>query len=135
MLKFKTSVIIKCPISTVFTFVSNFENEPQYQNEVQETIKTTEGPIGVGTEFRDVVKVMGRRIENIYQIIEYEPNQKLAIRVLKGQVPFIATLSFEEVEDGTRLDFKLVQPLLQPLLQKQFVGNYIRLKKILESQS
>jgi hypothetical protein len=145
MLKFKTSVIIRCPIETVFAFVSNFENEPQYQKEVEKTIKITEGPIGVGTTFRDIVKVMGRRLESEYQIIEFEPSRKLAIKILKGQAPYTARLTFEEVEEGTRLDFdayvyptgwlKLAQPLLQPLLQKQFEGNYTRLKRLLEQQS
>jgi len=143
MLKFGTSVTINRPPEDVFSFVANFENEPKYQREVEVTTKTSEGPIGIGTTFRDVVRVMGLRLESTYEIIEYEPSRSLAIKILKGQAPFTARYTFTDVDGRTELGFsadvyptgvlRLVQPLLQLRLQRQFEGNFNRLREILES--
>ena len=107
------------------------------------TTKTSEGPIGLGTTFRDVVRVMGLRLESTYEIVEYEPSRSLAIKILKGQAPFTARWTFTNVDGGTELGFsadvyptgllRLIQPLLQLRLQRQFEGNSNRLKEILES--
>lgn len=143
MLKFRTTVTIDRPPGEVFAFISDFENEPKYQREVETTTKTSEGPIGLGTTFSDVVRVMGLRLKSTYEIIEYEPNRSLAIKVLEGQAPFTARWTFTSAAVGTELEFtaevhltgllRIAQPLLQRRLQKQFEGNTRRLKKTLES--
>jgi hypothetical protein len=127
----------------VFSFVANFENEPKYQREPETTTKTSEGPVGLGTTFRDVVRVMGLRLESTYEIVEYEPSRSLAIKILKGQAPFTARYEFTDVEGRTEPGFsaevyptgllRLIQPLLQSRLQRQFEGNFNRLKEALES--
>jgi len=143
MLKFRTSVTINRSPEEVFSFVSDFENEPKYQREVETTTKISEGPIGVGTTFCDVVRVMGLRLKSTYDIIEYEPSRSLAIKILEGQARFTARWTFTNAGGGTELGFsadvyptgllRLIQPLLQLRLQKQFEGNSNRLKEILES--
>jgi len=102
MAKFKFSVTINRPVEEVFAFLSNYENDPKRSSATVEGTKTSEGPIGVGTTWRSVSKVLGRRIESELEHIEYELNRKIAIKQTSGPYPhtFIGTL--ELVEGGTK---------------------------------
>jgi hypothetical protein len=66
--------------------------------------KTSEGPVGVGTTYRIVNHVLGRRIEGEAEVTEYELNRKYAASNKSG--PRIETQRmFEAVDGGTRVTF------------------------------
>jgi hypothetical protein len=43
------------------------------------------------------------KVENIYEIIEFESNKTLAIKTISGPTPFFYRYTFEPSEQGTRL--------------------------------
>ncbi len=63
MARLECSVTIDRPVEEVFAFLSNYENDPKWSSATVEGKKTSEGPIGVGTTWRSVSKVLGRRTE------------------------------------------------------------------------
>jgi uncharacterized protein YndB with AHSA1/START domain len=73
------SIIIDQPVENVFTFVSNSENRPKWVP-VGEVRKMTAGPIGIGTTFSNVVKMMGRQWESTLEVVEYLPNEKYTFK-------------------------------------------------------
>ncbi|HEY8202444.1 MAG TPA: SRPBCC family protein [Actinomycetota bacterium] len=49
---FENTVTIERPAEDVFAFLADFENVPTWNYAVAETTKTSPGPVGVGTIYR-----------------------------------------------------------------------------------
>ena len=108
-----STVVIERDPATVFAFVSDLRNVPRFYYMFDETIeKIGDGPIAVGTEFRTHVilhKGDAPRLDRDYvfdgteEIVLYDPNRELAIRVSSGLDPNLATFTFEEDPAGTRV--------------------------------
>ncbi len=145
MIKIERSVVINRPISEVFAFVTNFENEPQWNPGVMQTKQTSGGPIGLGTTFQEDVKVMGRRTRGAYEVIEYEPPQKFSIKSTSGPLAFKVKYSFVSLGDSTQFTgageiqpsgiFKVVAPLLARVVGRQIETGLVNLKRILETKA
>src|SRR5215213_9634762 len=130
MAKIEVSTVINRPIEEVFAVLSNEENRSKWSSTTIEVKKTSEGPIGVGTTWRGVDRIFGRRMERESVFTEYEPNRKITQKSTSGPVPFEVQLMYESVEGGTRVTviadaqprglFKLAGPLLMRLRKRQF---------------
>lgn len=142
MLTVARSVMINRPVEQVFTFVANFENEPQYNASLLNMKKTSPGAIGLGTTWQEVVKLAGTHDR---MVTVYEPHQTLAYQNDMRPFPVEITFRFASVPGGTRLTasptiqpggiFKLGVPLFRlilPALVEKFVSN---IKKVLEAQT
>ena len=145
MIKIETSVVINRPIEEVFAFVTDVEKMPQWSAELVEAKKTSEGPVGVGTTFSAVAKVLGKRMENDHEVSEYEPNSKFAFKPTSGPVQLEIEYTFESVAGGTKFTvvaeaetggfFKLAAPILARTMQRQYKTNFANLKDLLEAQA
>lgn len=142
-MRIEHSVVINRPIEGVFAFVSDIEKLPQWAAEIVEVKIVSEGPVGVGTTFSDVVKEFGRRIEATLEVTEYEPNSKLTFKAIAGPIPVEVRHIFEAVEGGTKVTlvqkaevggfFKLAEPLLARMAQRQTETDLSNLKNLLEA--
>lgn len=145
MLKINYSVVIERPQSEVFAYVTDIENMAVWSSEVEKAWKTSEGPMGKGTTFSSVAKVLGREIENTIEVTEYEPNKKWSLRPTSGPVSGDIEFHFEPAAGGTKFSvdldadaggfFKLGEPLVNRMLQRQYETNGATLKDILEAQA
>jgi uncharacterized membrane protein len=143
MAKIETSIVVNRPLEEVFAFTTNLENQLKYQPRLLEAKKTSEGPIGVGTTWRLVGKVLGQRMEFEQQCTEYELNRKFAGRPRSGPFALEERRTYEQVEGGTRFnltfDFqprgfmKLAEPLLVSMLKRQAETDLMNLKKLMET--
>ncbi len=96
-----------------------------------------------GTKVHQVAKFLGRKMELTAEVTEYEPNKKFST---KTSAPFPLTITnlFEAAGGGTRLTaigeaevggfFKLGEPIVARIAQKQFQAQIDTLKEILEAQ-
>ena len=143
MIQLDKSVLIERPVEDVFSFISNFENESEWCEEVVRTQKTSDGPIGVGSTFTDHVEFLGRTMKSSYEILAYDLNKTVSIKTSSGPVPFVATYSFNDADGVTKLAilakaeprglFKLATPIIRRQLGKQWDRNFANLKRLLES--
>jgi uncharacterized protein YndB with AHSA1/START domain len=141
MISVEDNVVIRRPLDEVFAFVADAENDPKWRDDHLETVRTSDGPIGPGTTYREVIKFMGR-MEARAQIVEYEPRRRVALRLTSGPLRPTLTYSFEPADGGTRLTyrvdlrtsglFRLMEPLMPGTIRKQWRGNFGNLKRILE---
>ena len=53
MARVEGEIIIYRPVEEVFDFVADERNEPRYNPRMLDAEQISEGPIGVGTRFRD----------------------------------------------------------------------------------
>jgi uncharacterized protein YndB with AHSA1/START domain len=145
MATLEISIVINRPVEEVFAFASNPENIPKWSSLSREVKITSAGPTGVGTIFRSVVALLGRRIEGETEITEYEPNCCFAEKSKSGPFPIENRTTFESVDGGTRVNFttvaepggffKLAEPVLVGMTKRQFEVDFANLKDLLESHA
>jgi uncharacterized protein YndB with AHSA1/START domain len=115
-------VTIAAPVEEVFDLVADERNEPRYNPRIEAVRKLGAGPVGAGARFVAEPRNMGRRGEMTLTIQEYDRPWRLHNVITSSYMKVDGTLTFEEVEGGTRLswdwDMGLVGPmrLLSPLL-------------------
>jgi hypothetical protein len=69
---FSGSVLIDRPIDEVFAFLADGTNDPKFSPRVQEILKTTDGPVGVGTVFQSTVKDAGMTTKRAFELTAVE---------------------------------------------------------------
>lgn len=138
-------VTIDAPVEEVFDLVADERNEPRYNPRIVRAEKVSKGPVGPGARFVAEPRSMGPRGEMTLEVLEYDRPHQLHNHVRSSYMQVDGTLTFEEVEGGTRLrwdwDMGLVGPMrvLSPVLA--LVGprwerrNWLDLKDYVESGS
>lgn len=143
MIKAEASVVINRSVEDVESFLTDFDNQSQWVSGFVEIRGQTEGPLRPGYTYTDVRQLLGQRLETTVEITEYVPNQKRAFKTTGGPIPAEATLTLDSVEGGTRVEylieaetsgvFKLTDPVLGRIIQRQVETDFINLKDLLES--
>jgi uncharacterized protein YndB with AHSA1/START domain len=98
------SVTIGRPIEDVFAVLTDVEKAGTWFPGNVEEHWTSPPPHGIGSTRRAVTIMFGRRTENDAIVTEYEPPYRAAMRGTTPNAPFVATLVFAPVGDGTRVD-------------------------------
>ena len=101
-------IMIQRSIDDVFGLLSDAENDPKYSHLVIEAVRTSPGPIGVGTTARLVSTMFGRRITNDWEVTEYEPNRAYAWERTSAGDRLGGRMTFEEVDGGTLVKAEIV---------------------------
>jgi uncharacterized membrane protein len=143
MTKIERSIVINRPIDDVFEFTHDLAKNPLWQTTLVEVELLTEGPMRVGASWKDVRRFLGKRIETVLELTEFEPSKSSAVKVVSGPVPFTGTYVYEPVDGGTRftvtgeLDahgfFKLAEPVFARITARELEANLGHLKDLLEA--
>lgn len=138
----ESSVVIDCPLEEVFSFLLHNEREVEWQAELIES--TVDGPPGIGRVVRHVRDMLGRKIENDMECVEFEPPHLIAYRVVKGPLPYYSETRLEAVEGGTRITitfdgemggfFALANEVIASAIKQELEANLGKLKTLLESE-
>ncbi|GAA2141743.1 hypothetical protein GCM10009844_12390 [Nocardioides koreensis] len=136
-------VSIDAPVEEVFDLVADERNEPRYNPRIVRAEKLSEGPVGSGTRFVAEPRGMGARGRMTLEVVEYGRPHRLHHVVRSSYLHVDGSLSFEEVDGGTRLrwdwDMVLVGPwrVMSPVLALVGPGwerrNWVGLKQYIES--
>lgn len=100
--EFSNEVMIRRSREDVFAFVSNLENVPRWNYAIEETKKTSDGPVGVGTTYLQR-RTLPSPSEEQFVITAFAPEERLAIQGDLGPLTGTMTYVFEETDGGTRL--------------------------------
>jgi uncharacterized protein YndB with AHSA1/START domain len=143
MATFENTVTIRRAVEDVFAFLADFENIPSWNYAIVETKKTSPGPVGVGTTYRQLRSVPSRSEEG-FQVTAFEPSSRLEVHGDIG--PFTATISYllAPTDHGTRLTnvvdlesasgvLRLVAPLAASRVKTAVAANLDTLKQLLET--
>ena len=100
------TVTIARPVEDVFAVLSDVEKVPIWsQNTIEETLLTP-GPLRKGSRRRAVIKgFAGRTMHNEAEMIDFEPDRRMVVKVLDAPVPVQIVIDFTHVAGGTRLDW------------------------------
>jgi uncharacterized protein YndB with AHSA1/START domain len=145
MITFEKSVIINRSADEVFEYLSDGESFSKWATEIVESEKTSDGPVGVGTTYKHVAQMLGRKVENHYEVTEYEVNRKISMKSTSGPVPAEFTMTVASVDGSSEFTiraeaevggfFKLAEPLVARTMTRQQEANLANLKDMLEAQA
>jgi carbon monoxide dehydrogenase subunit G len=142
MVNMEVSIVINRPLDEVFASLADLESNVKWRSGTVEAQQTSTGPIGVGTTYRMVNSVFGRRLEGEAEVTEFEPNRKFVTKTRSGY-SIEAERIFEPVEGGTRVTFvvkadlagffQLAEPLVAGMGKRRLEGDVADLKDLIES--
>lgn len=142
MVKVEISLHINRPVAEVFKYMNDPTKMPEWNSTIEEATPS-ETPVKVGTRIRSRLRMLGRKIEGTYEVVELEPNKRV---VNKGDEPFPwkAIITFQPENGGTRIVsaaegelggfFKLSEPIFARIMKKQLQAQYETAKELLEAQ-
>ena len=144
MINLDISTIIYRPVRQVFDFVSTPENDFQWQYGTLATASLSEGVGKIGSFFRSIGHLLGRRVQGTFEVTEYELNRKYGFKSLSGPLHSQTSYTFEMANGGTRINistranvvdfFQMDERILGKKIKKQLKENLILLKDLLEAK-
>jgi uncharacterized protein YndB with AHSA1/START domain len=97
-MNFTNTITINRPPAEVFAYLAEFENVPRWNYAISETSQTTDGPVGVGSRYRQT-RTIPALAEETFEVTEFEPDRALSIRGTLG--PFYGDLTYTLTRAGT----------------------------------
>ena len=141
--RIEESVEIKSPVDKVFTQTTDAESWPKWHPVMLEAEQTSPGQVAVGTMFKGINRMMGRKMEWIARTTEYEPYKKWGKDITSGGIVLEEHLLFDPVEESTRLtiiynvkvegSMKAFSRMVVGSQRKETKESLKNLKKILEA--
>ena len=101
MTKIRGSITIRRPVEDVFDFVADQRNEPRYNPKMTRAVKVTDGPIGVGTQFRSTVDSRGAPVQVTITCTGYDRPHRLASRSTMTGAVIEGDVRLHPVPEGT----------------------------------
>jgi uncharacterized membrane protein len=142
MSRMEHDVVFEQPVEVVFAYLADPEFYPQWQSGYLEAQVTSERPIGVGTTFRAVYELAGRRIEVQHKVTAYIPERKFAFKSISDNMEISGDIRLQPFKGSTRAKlvfeaqlggfFRLAEPLAARLIKQQQRADLEELKKLLE---
>ncbi len=122
------TVTTDCPSEAVFAYVSDFTTTTQWDPGTVRTVRTR-GQGGVGTEYRNTSRFLGRTTELTYAVTRLVPGQLISLRgenrtLVANDTMTLRTLPEGRTELTYRAEFtftgvsRLIAPLLAPAFHR-----------------
>jgi len=143
-MRFQNTITIERSPAEVFAYLADFEKVPTWNHAIVETTQISEGPVGVGTTYRQV-RQLPRPSEERFEVTEFEPEARLSVEGTFGPFPGRLGYLFEPVAGGTRVTnvvelqpsgvLRLVGGLATSKLRSAVGANLGKLRELLEGGS
>ncbi len=138
----EVDIHIDRPSAEVFAFISNFENNPKWQNGMRSCTITSGGDFGVGSTYDQVAHMANREIFSSFEVIEYSPGRRVKATTTKSTFPITFTRVVDADQGGSRVRaiiegdasgvYKLLSPIMNVMVKRSINADYARLKDLLE---
>ena len=139
----KVELLIHRSRENVTTYAMNPDNDPAWISGIVEAKMLTDPPLGLGTQVARVAKFLGRRIEYVLEVVDYDPSSLMHMKSVKGPFPMEVSYQFEEADEATlaRIHvqgeasgfFRIASPIMARSVKKSVTNDLRALKQLLES--
>jgi carbon monoxide dehydrogenase subunit G len=144
MIHIESSVQIARPRDEVFDFLIDVDNLPKWQTGVLQSRSLTQGPVRVGFQFAEMLKVGPWKLNTVSTVTDIKVNERFAFQVKSsGPLDCDAYFDLQPVAGGTRLTmngaarlkgiWRLLQPFLAGDLRKETRTELATIKLLLEA--
>jgi NAD(P)-dependent dehydrogenase (short-subunit alcohol dehydrogenase family)/carbon monoxide dehydrogenase subunit G len=103
VIRLQETIEVNRPLADVFQYTSEFSNVEQWDPGVASATRLNPGPLGVGSEYRVLVKLGPRRLPMHYTITRYEPPSRVVLEGKSTTVNALDDIRFEPTATGTRI--------------------------------
>jgi uncharacterized membrane protein len=129
----------------VWEYMENAEHNPEWLTNMRSARWTTEPPIAVGSRYEQTARFLGKDVRTSFEVTALAPGRSITISSLPGSsFPIRITRKVEplgpqrtrvrELAEGDASGFYGVAGrLIRPIVRRNIVGAYRRLKRLLES--
>ena len=101
MIQHEVTLHLKRPVEQVFAFLADYQNLRTWQSDLIENEQLTEGPLRVGTRFREVRRTGPGQSEIHGEITDFETNKRFSTKTsTKPQVTVSYSLEERMVGHG-----------------------------------
>ena len=140
-LQFESSQVIDRPIDKVFQFyaVEHIRNHPRWDSDIELWLDSDE-PLRVGTIIHRRNKRSGTPVEGTMEVVEFEMNRAIAMRIHDGPAVMHGRTAFEALnENQTRLTIVIDIPWMDENADKTFLNSRLEhaaqiRKQLMESE-
>ena len=107
---------VRAPIQRVFAVASNLRDAPKNIPAITKMDVLTEGPVRLGTRFRETRMMFGREATEEMEVTAFELNRTYTVTHRKAGTRIDATFTFEPLDGGTSvsIEFELAGHGLPP---------------------
>jgi hypothetical protein len=147
MFKRTVEIDLACSPEQAFRHIAVefFENHPRWDPDIVELIKTSQGPIGLGTTGREQRVMDGRRFVTDFRVSEFRPNDAFAHRTTKGAMAEDVDYLIRPSGDCARLTLRLhiyprnpllwtLAPAIRPRIERNFQANLARFERMVNAK-
>ena len=141
---FRFTEHIDRPPSDVFAVISDPTEATGFLDNITDSRRLTDGPIGVGTVFRETRVVSGKEASADLVIAAYEPDAHVAVETEAEGIRVVYHYRLAPDAGGTRLEWtcdleasglrKMMLPIVAAIMKKEDGDHLQRLKAYLESR-
>jgi len=136
---------IERPAEVVWEYLENAEHNPEWLSNMRSARWTTEPPIAVGSRYDQLARFLGKDVRTSFEVSALEPGRSITISSLPGSsFPIRITRQLEplgpqrtrvrETAEGDSGGFyRVAEPLMRPIVRRNIVRAYRRLKQMLEA--
>lgn len=102
------TIILNVPIQTVFDFVTDIENLPNWAGAFDEIRDFSGNPVGIGSTWTSISKFMGREVVSQNCVTEWHEPQQVVFSIKNMAGDGLNTWSLEALDDNqTRFTLQL----------------------------
>ena len=138
-----TEIVIYQPLGKVAAFAADPDNAPAWYVNIKSVEWKTAPPLIVGSRIAFVAEFLGRRLEYVYDVVEYKPGERLVMRTSEGPFPMETTYEWRSTPSGgTRMTLRnrgtpsgfssLVAPFMALAMRRANRKDLENLKALLE---
>ena len=145
MVRAEESIFVERPIEEVFAYLTAVESVPEWQTNVLFLQLESPGGLRAGARLIELRKFLGRKVESVVEVVEYEPPVRYTTRVRSGPIPFEISNVLSNSGGGTRIDavvegepgrfFGLVEWRVVKAVERELWNSLATLKDVLEARS
>lgn len=97
---------VAAPVERVFGIAADFEGAADVIDGITRVEMLTDGPVGVGTRFRETRRMYGREATEEMEVSEFVPGERYALGCESHGCRYRTVFHFRPAGDGTEIDME-----------------------------
>lgn len=107
MPQLKINKTVNAPVDKTFLLFADFQNAAHRINGIEKVEMLTDGPVGVGTRFKETRMMFGREATEQMEVTQFEPNKLYTVIANSCGARFESTFRFRPTGEQTEVEMSL----------------------------